>query len=112
MKILTSEQIKAVDQYTILNEPISSIDLMERAAHTFTQALIKKFSSSTPVKIFAGPGNNGGDALAIARILSERGYNIDVYLFNPQGKLSENCSINKERLTAIESVRFHEIKDQ
>ncbi len=112
MKILTSEQIKAVDQYTILNEPISSIDLMERAAHTFTQALIKKFSSSTPVKIFAGPGNNGGDALAIARILSERGYNIDVYLFNPQGKLSENCIINKERLTAIESVRFHEIKDQ
>lgn len=112
MKILTGDQIRAVDQYTILNEPIKSIDLMERTAHTFTQALIKQFSSATPVKIFAGPGNNGGDALAIARILADREYDVDVYLFNPQDKLSENCIINKDRLIKKSFVQFHEIKDQ
>lgn len=111
MKILTGEQIKEVDKYTILHEPISSIDLMERAAHTFSQTLIKRFSSVTPIKVFAGPGNNGGDALAIARILDERGYHVEVFLFNPKGKLSEDCIINKERLKSTK-VHFNEITDK
>ena len=66
MKIFTSSQIHELDKYTIENEPISSIDLMERAAKALTQAIMDTWDAETPVVVFAGPGNNGGDALAVA----------------------------------------------
>lgn len=73
MKIFPSIQIKQLDAYTIQNEPILSIDLMERAAVALTGAIIKYYSKETPVIVFAGPGNNGGDALAVSRLLAEPG---------------------------------------
>ena len=51
-----------------------------------------------PVVIFAGPGNNGGDALAMARMMSEQNYQVTVYLFNISGQLSPDCAANKQRL--------------
>ena len=68
MKIFTSAQIKELDKYTIENEPISSINLMERAAQTMARAITEVWGTATPVVVFAGPGNNGGDALAVARM--------------------------------------------
>ncbi len=103
MKIFTSAQIKELDRYTIENEPIPSIDLMERAAKTLTRAITDTWNNSTPVIVFAGPGNNGGDALAVARMLGDLGYQVSVYLFNISGHLSEECAANKKRL--IESKR-------
>ena len=58
MKILTGAQIRELDKYTIDHEPIASIDLMERAARAITQAITTRFEASTPVVVFAGPGNN------------------------------------------------------
>lgn len=98
MKIFTSAQIKELDRYTIENEPIPSIDLMERAAKALTRAISDIWNHSTPVIVFAGPGNNGGDALAVARLLGEQGYQVVVYLFNITGHLSEECAANKKRL--------------
>ena len=98
MKILTGAQIHELDQYTIDHEPVASIDLMERAARAITSAISTRFEPSTPVVVFAGPGNNGGDALAVARMLSEKGYTVDAYLFNIHGQLSDNCDKNRDRL--------------
>ena len=98
MKIFTSAQIHELDKYTIEHEPIKSIDLMERAAKALTQAITDQWNSATPVIVFAGPGNNGGDALAVARMLIDRNYDVSVYLFNISGHLSEDCTINKKRL--------------
>lgn len=98
MKILTGAQIRELDQYTIDHEPIASIDLMERASRAITQAITTRFESTTPVVVFAGPGNNGGDALAVSRMLSEKGYIVDAYLFNIHGTLSDNCEKNRDRL--------------
>ena len=67
MKVLTSIQIKDLDRYTIEHEPISSLDLMERASKALTQAIMERWDKNHPVKVFAGPGNNGGDALAVAQ---------------------------------------------
>ena len=47
MKILTSGQIREADSYTIKNEPVASIDLMERAATVFTEWIIKNYNTST-----------------------------------------------------------------
>lgn len=98
MKIFTSAQIHELDKYTIENEPVKSIDLMERAAKALTQAITDNWNSATPVIIFAGPGNNGGDALAIARLLIDKNYDVKAYLFNISGHLSEDCATNKKRL--------------
>ena len=98
MKIFTAAQIRELDNYTIEHEPIKSIDLMERAAHALTEAIVERWDNSVPVVVFAGPGNNGGDALAVARMLSDRNYQVQTYLFNISGKLSAECAENRQRL--------------
>jgi len=69
MKILNREQIKQADEYTIKNEPIASIDLMERASRAFTDLFKSLYQSDNLVYVFCGVGNNGGDGLAISRML-------------------------------------------
>ena len=76
---------------------------MERAAKTITRAIMDEWTDRTPMVIFAGPGNNGGDALAVARLLAEENYKVSVYLFNIHNKLSDDCAANKQRL--IDSKR-------
>ena len=113
MKIFTSAQIHELDRYTIENEPISSLNLMERAARTLTQAIVNVWSVSTPVFVFAGPGNNGGDALAVARMLAEKNYQVQVYLFNISGKLSPDCTANKKRAEECKSIsKFVEVTQE
>lgn len=98
MKIFTAAQIHELDKYTIEHEPIKSVDLMERAAKAITHAIMEEWTDRTPVVVFAGSGNNGGDALAVARMLADKGYTVSVYLFNIHNQLSEDCATNKQRL--------------
>ena len=112
MKILASTQLKELDKYTIVHEPIASIDLMERAARTLTDAIVRRWDKSFEVVVFAGPGNNGGDALAVARMLSQKGYHVEVFLFNTKGQLSEECQANLNRLKTCGSIYFTEISTQ
>ena len=98
MKIFTSAQIHELDKYTIDHEPIKSIDLMERAARVLTRAITERWPSTIPIIVFAGPGNNGGDALAVARMLIEQDYQVQTFLFNITGHLSADCAENKKRL--------------
>ena len=112
MKILSSNQLKELDKYTMEQEPIASIDLMERAAQALTEAIIRRWDTSHPIVVFAGPGNNGGDALAVARMLSQKNYHVEVFLFNTKGRLSEECQTNLHRLKTCGSIYFTEISTQ
>jgi NAD(P)H-hydrate epimerase len=105
MKIFTGAQIHELDQYTIQHEPIESIDLMERAAKALVRAICEQWPNSTPVIVFAGPGNNGGDALAVARLLAEANYLVSAYLFNISGHLSSDCSMNRQRLSECKMIQ-------
>ena len=105
MKIFTTAQIHELDKYTIEHEPIASLNLMERAARTLTQAVTQEWPVTTPIVVFAGPGNNGGDALAMARMLSEQSYQVSVYLFNISGQLSTDCAANKQRLQNTKGLK-------
>lgn len=110
MKIFTSNQIHELDQYTIAHEPIESINLMERAAKALARVITERWTNKTPVVVFAGPGNNGGDALAVSRMLVEMGYQVQVYLFNTNNRLSDDCAVNKKRLQENKRVKaFHEV---
>ncbi|MCF6360261.1 MAG: NAD(P)H-hydrate dehydratase [Cyclobacteriaceae bacterium] len=98
MKILSAEQTRTVDTFTIENEPIKSIDLMERASKAFVAWFVKKFSTDKTVLIFAGPGNNGGDALAITRLLYNQQYKVKLLLVSINSKGSKNYKINLHKL--------------
>ena len=110
MKIFNSAQIRELDNYTIAHEPIESIELMERAAKAITYNIMQTWTNKTPFVVFAGPGNNGGDALAVARMLAMSDYVVSVYVFNIHNHLTEDCEKNKQR--ALDSKRlkdFHEV---
>ena len=111
MKIFDAVKVQDIDAYTILNEPIDSIDLMERAVSRLTGWYVRHFHTDQEIMMFAGPGNNGGDALALARLLGERQYRVRCFLL-AFGKLSEDCSINKERLIAQGLVELQEIGEE
>lgn len=112
MKIFTTDAINKIDEATIEGENISMLDLMERAAQAVAYEIISKWRPSKRIVIFAGPGNNGGDALAVARLLGEQGYSPEVYLFNIKSShLSPCCSTNKDRLQGMESVVLTEVVD-
>jgi len=95
MKVLSPAQVKELDAYTIANEPVLSVNLMERAAQACVAWIEKKIGVENNFKVFAGPGNNGGDALAIARLLANKGYYCEVYILS---KLSSDALINYNRL--------------
>ena len=114
MKLFTTQSTKLLDQLTLEYEPIDSIDLMERAAEALTEEINKTVSPDRRLYIFAGPGNNGGDALATARLLLGLGYQPAVYLFNtiPSHRLSTDCARNCDRLRATGITQFYEITNQ
>ena len=112
MKIFTTEGIRHICSKAIENESMSMLDLMERAAESVTYELVSRWRISQRFVIFAGPGDNGGDALAVARLLSQQGYHPEVYLFNIRSShLSPCCSTNRDRLLELEGVDFIEVTD-
>jgi len=107
MKIFNVNQIREADEFTISNEPISSYNLMERAATNLSDWLSEYLSTNSVIKIFAGTGNNGGDGLAIARLLSDKGYNIEVYLIMISDVLSLDAQTNFTKLEEQSKVRIN-----
>ena len=114
MKIFSSEQIREIDDYTIRYEPVASVDLMERAAGQLFSWYISRFERSHRIFIFAGPGNNGGDGLALARMLSANRYDVEVHYVQFTEKTSPDWEINRLRLLAETdvSLKYLESPDQ
>ena len=81
MKILTCTQQKEADEYTIAHNSILSINLMEKAATLLTDAICKRWDKSHRIVIFAGPGNNGGGAGAVARMFHLKNYQVGGVFF-------------------------------
>lgn len=111
MKILSADQISAADSYTITHEPISSIALMERAADTCTRWITEHFSKETVFLVVCGTGNNGGDGLAISRLLFDKGYDTETFIVPFFSKTSENFSTNKKKLEKNKGAKITEIKE-
>src|SRR4030095_11088008 len=112
MKILNAVQIRAWDQYTMEHEPIMSIDLMERAAAKCFEWLDNNGWLVYSFAVFCGKGNNGGDGLAIARMLAGRGCKVSVYILEFGHKGTEDFPTNLARLYQYPSVDIHFIQDE
>ena len=110
MKILSADQIRGLDAYTIIKEPISSIQLMERASTVFVKWFMEMFPlKNKKIAVFCGIGNNGGDGLAIARLLYAEFYDVDVYLVLISEKTSDEYKYNLERLANYKGVNIYQI---
>lgn len=110
MKIFTSELIREIDKATCEAQGITSLELMERAASAVCCEIVSRFNPNQRIVIFAGPGNNGGDALAVGRMLFEQGYRkVEIFLFNVMGKISHDCYAEKELLMDLEGIDFTEV---
>jgi NAD(P)H-hydrate epimerase len=110
VKILSVEQLQFLDQYTIEHEPISSLDLMERAASTCVDWILDHFGNAEAYVIICGPGNNGGDGLAIGRLLKLADRQIQIYA-DHRVQTASDYSANYKRLddlgiSAIPLERF------
>lgn len=109
MKIFTNDDIRAIDRMTI-ELGTSSAELIARVADGVADEVAAIFPDSRPTIIFAGPGNNGADALAVAARLAARGFKPDVYLFNIGGdKLSADCKAFRDSLKNQPGVRLLEV---
>lgn len=117
MKILTTAQVREADLATILREPISSVDLMERAASRCADWIVQQAAGKLPgfssksVQLFCGTGNNGGDGLVIARQLHQQGLAVETYVCRYSTTTSEEFDINATRLTDL-GLPLNEIRTE
>lgn len=104
-KISTVSQTREVDSYSIKEKFISSWELMENAAHAFVNAIDTEELLSKKILVLCGTGNNGGDGLAVCRILLERGIDAEAILVQFKESLSTDCAINFNKLQTISVLK-------
>lgn len=114
MKIFNAEQIRSADLFTIENQPISSINLIEKAALACVSWIDVHLQKKEKFAIFCGLGNNGGDGFAIARILYQKGFDVDVFTdFENLQKQSADAKTNFNRIkeiSGLEVLDYHEVQ--
>jgi NAD(P)H-hydrate epimerase len=111
MYILSAEDIRRWDEYTLQHEPIASIDLMERAASACVQWIRETPYTARPIHIFCGKGNNGGDGLAIARMLADDGQQVTVHILEFGHFGTDDFQTNLGRLHQQGKVDIRFIQD-
>ena len=107
MKILSAAEIRDWDQFTIQHEPISSIDLMERASLAVVKWLLKQYPAADSYGIYCGKGDNGGDGLAIARNLHEQHFPVSVHILEFGHKGTDDFQTNLARLHQYPEIDIH-----
>lgn len=114
MKIFSAAQIRECDKATLKNEGIESYSLMERAANACVEWILKNLKGKTRFFIFCGNGNNGGDGLAMARMLYLKGFDVNVYRDQQQEKVSNDAMLNLsylQELSGIDIDDFEEVEN-
>lgn len=111
MKIFNSSQIRKADEYTIMYEPVTALKLMERAAEACEKWLADKIPRDTVFYIFCGSGNNGGDGLALARLLCHNGFPVNVFVDVNAENASEKRLVNFQRLAEHPEISICSFED-
>ncbi|HQZ98473.1 MAG TPA: NAD(P)H-hydrate epimerase, partial [Pyrinomonadaceae bacterium] len=115
--VLTAAQMREVDRLTTEKYGTPSIILMENAANAVARVITEKLGGSVKMKeilILCGPGNNGGDGAALARMLADAEAAVAVVLLGTLERTKGDARINFDRLTALAAsseLRFFEAAD-
>ncbi len=111
MKIFNSSQIRKADAYTIAHEPVTPLKLMERAAEACAKWLADHIPQDSTFYIFCGSGNNGGDGLALARVLCHNGFQTNVFADDNAENASESQLVNYQRLAEHPEIMVYNFDD-
>ncbi|UWR70927.1 NAD(P)H-hydrate dehydratase [Phaeobacter inhibens] len=128
-ELLTAAQMQAIEQAAIRSGEVTGLELMERAGQGVVEAIFEEWPElAQPVEsgrgaspshspeylgkddaprravVLCGPGNNGGDGFVVARLLKERGWAVEVFLYGEPEKLPPDAKVNYERWQAIGRV--------
>lgn len=106
LKILSTNQIRELDAYTIKHRPIASIDLMENACHAIFTWISEHYPPNFRVGVVCGTGNNGGDGLGVGRLLSDSGYPVSAWVVKGSVPESADFKINLERLSGKVALSY------
>jgi ADP-dependent NAD(P)H-hydrate dehydratase / NAD(P)H-hydrate epimerase len=109
MKIFSVERIREADSFTINNEPIKSIDLMERASAKLFDWIIENVSNDKKIKIIVGLGNNGGDGLALGRMLASNGFHVHIGIIHYSKNSTEDFNTNLNRIKNLSNISVVDI---
>ncbi|MES0860863.1 NAD(P)H-hydrate dehydratase [Ruegeria sp. SCPT10] len=122
VELLTAAQMRAIEQAAIESGKVTGLELMERAGQGVVEAIFEEWPeltdrgaspSSSPgylgpdeedplrAVVLCGPGNNGGDGFVVARLLRERGWEVEVFLYGDPLKLPPDARMNYERWISI-----------
>lgn len=92
-KVVTCSQMKALDGHTIYDLGIPALVLMERAALSVVEELEKQMDKTERVLVVCGSGNNGGDGIAVARLLYLKGISVRIFLTGSEERMSQDAAI-------------------
>ena len=111
MKIFSADQIRNCDKFTIEHEPVTSLNLMERAAESCANWLSVHSHNNESFYIFCGNGNNGGDGFSIARLLYLKGFDVDVFIDKEKHNFSEDAQTNFNKLKQISGINIYDFDE-
>jgi hydroxyethylthiazole kinase-like uncharacterized protein yjeF len=108
-ELLTAAQMRAIEKAAIDSGDVTGLELMERAGRGVVEAIFEEWPefAATPHRavVLCGPGNNGGDGFVVARLLKQRGWEVEVFLYGDAENLPPDARVNYERWSKDEPVR-------
>jgi hydroxyethylthiazole kinase-like uncharacterized protein yjeF len=111
MKILTAKQFQELDLFTIQNEKVKLHDLIENAAKACFEWIQKNYKQESVFKIFCGTGNNGGDGLALGKLLFDHGYKVHLFLLKDVVKYSPGYMTQLNKLRDLPALSIEELTE-
>ena len=96
--ILTAAEMRALEQAAIASGEVTGLELMERAGRGVVEAILAEWpdieAGAKRAVVLCGPGNNGGDGFVVARLLKERGWEVEAFLYGDPGTLPPDAGTN------------------
>lgn len=116
-ELLTSAQMRAIEQKAIRSGLVTGLELMEMAGRGVVEAVLEEWPdfalTSHRAVVLCGPGNNGGDGFVVARLLRERGWDVEVFLHGDAERLPQDARANHRRWLDVGVVRpDHELEPE
>ena len=109
MELVTAAQMRAIETEAIESDRVTGIDLMERAGQGVVDGIFEEWpeieKGGRRALVLCGPGNNGGDGFVVARLLHERGWDVQVLLYGDASKLPPDAKLNHDRWVELGPVR-------
>ncbi len=128
-ELLTAAQMRAIEQAAIESGEVTGLELMERAGQGVVDAIFEEWpelagdaavaegsdaylereeagdARGRRAVVLCGPGNNGGDGFVVARLLHERGWAVEVFLYGDPEKLPPDARVNYEKWGRLGEVQ-------